>query len=168
MPLTPDQEKIGKENFSNAINVTRRDFLAGLGAGAGGLGAAYFGYKELEGDPVKVGFIGTGDEGNILLTEHPSKYMDVVAVADLRPHNLERAFKGDPNEVRIGLRRKLGEEKAAKIKAFKNHKELLANAKDLGIEAVVIATPLNTMPRLLLRQWSRGCMCSPKSSWPAR
>jgi len=156
MPLTPDQEKIGKENFSNVVGVTRRDFLAGLGAGAGGLGAAYFGYKELEGDPVKVAFIGTGDEGNILLTEHPEKYMDVVAVADLRPHNLDRAFKGDPNDVRIGLHRKLGPEKAAKVKAFKNHKELLANAKDLGIEAVVIATPLNTHAPIAMEAMDLG------------
>lgn len=160
MPLTPDQEKIGKENFANVVGVSRRDFLAGVAAGGGGLGATYFGYKELTGDPVKVAFIGTGDEGNILLTEHPDKYMDVVAVADLRPHNLDRAFKGDANDVRIGLLRKLGAEKGGKVKAFKNHKELLANAKELGVEAVVIATPLNTHAPIAMECLEAG-PCAP-------
>jgi predicted dehydrogenase len=144
MALTPEQEQLGKENFSTAVGITRRDFLTGVAAAGGSMGAVYFGYKELEGDPVKVAFIGTGDEGNILLTQHPPKYMDVVAVADLRPSNLERAFNGDPNDDRIGLIRKLGVEKAGKVKRFTSHRELLDNAKDLGIEAVVIATPLSS------------------------
>ncbi|MBX3441543.1 MAG: Gfo/Idh/MocA family oxidoreductase [Planctomyces sp.] len=146
MPLTPEQEQVGKENFSTAVSITRRDFLVGAAAAGGSLGAFYFGYKELEGDPVKVAFIGTGDEGGILINEHPSRYFDVVAVADLRPSNLERAFTGDPNnpDVRAGLIRKLGVEKAGKVKRFGSHKELLDNAKELGVEAVIIATPLNT------------------------
>jgi hypothetical protein len=61
--LTPEQEKIGRENFSGAVSVTRRDFLAGVAAGGTGLGAMYFGYKELAGEPVRVGVIGTGRHG---------------------------------------------------------------------------------------------------------
>jgi predicted dehydrogenase len=146
MPLTPEQEKIGKENFATAVGLTRRDFLAGTAAGGASLGAAYFGYKELQGDPVRVGFIGTGDEGGILINEHPPKYMDIVAVADLRPSNRDRAFKGDPNnpDVRAGLIRKLGAEKAGQIQQFNSHKELLEKAQELKLEAVVIATPLNS------------------------
>ena len=68
--LTPEEKKIGKDNFDEAIGVTRRDFLQGvIGAGAvsgAGLGAMYFGYSKVA-DPVRVGVIGVGDEGNVLL-----------------------------------------------------------------------------------------------------
>lgn len=150
MVLTPEQEGIGKENFSNAVDglsagdLTRRDAMKAAAAGTLGVGAAYFGYKELESDRVRVAFIGTGDEGNILLNEHPDKYMEVVAIADLRPTNRERAFKGDGNDIRMGLIKKLGTEAAGKIERFSSHKELIENAKRLNIEAVVIATPLVT------------------------
>ncbi len=150
MVLTPEQQGIGKENFSNAVDgitsgdLTRRDMMKAAAAGTLGVGAAYFGYKELDSDRVRVAFIGTGDEGNILLAQHPEKYMEVVAVADLRPSNLERAFKGDGNDDRIGLIRKLGAEKAGKIERFSSHQEVIDNAKRLNIEAVVIATPLVT------------------------
>src|SRR5262245_54113870 len=125
MVLTPEQEKIGRENFSNAVEITRRDAIKAAAAGSLGLGAAYFGYKELTGEPVRVGFIGTGDEGGILINEHPPKYMDIVAISDLRPSNRERAFKGEGNENRMGLIKKLGADKASKIEVFNSHKELI-------------------------------------------
>ncbi|MGE0377813.1 MAG: Gfo/Idh/MocA family protein [Planctomycetaceae bacterium] len=146
MELTPEQQEIGKMNFSTAVSeavISRRELLKGAVAGSTGLGAAYFGYKELTGNPVRTAFIGTGDEGNILLNEHPDKYMDVVAVADLRPTNQKRAIHGDGNDVRMGLIRKIGPEKAGKVKVYGSHKELLAAKDELGLEAVVIAVPLN-------------------------
>lgn len=114
MNLTPEQQKIGKQSFSDAVGLTRRDLLKGVAAGATGLGAMYFGYSELQGAPVKVAFIGTGDEGNILLTQHPPGYMEVVAIADLRPSNRIRAMQGDDNDDRQGLIRKLGPAAASK------------------------------------------------------
>ena len=49
MNLSPEEKAVGKENFQNAIGVTRRDFLkTGIAAGAvsgAGLGAMYFGYE---------------------------------------------------------------------------------------------------------------------------
>ena len=59
MNLSEQQKAIGKENFSDAINVTRRDFLtgtlaAGLAGGAG-LGSIYFGYGKSVGNPLRVG-----------------------------------------------------------------------------------------------------------------
>lgn len=141
MQLTPEQQRIGKDNFHEAVSFTRRSFLAGaIAGGATGLGAAYFGYEQLQGNPVKVGFIGTGDEGSVLLTQHPPEYMDIVAVADLRDTNRVRALHGDGNDVRVGLIRKLGREKAMSIKLYPDHKELLKAHPE--IEAVVIAVPL--------------------------
>lgn len=156
MPLTPEQEKIGRDNFSGAVSVTRRGFLSGMTAGAAGIGATYFGYKELKGEPVRTAVIGTGDEGNILLTQHPPKYMDIVAIADLRPTNRERAFKGDGNEHRAGLVQKLGAERAAKIKVFNDHRELLKAKDELGLEAIVIATPLVSHAAIALEAFDAG------------
>jgi len=134
MKLTPDQEQLGKENFNESVAVTRRQFLKGAAAAVPTLGAAYFGYGAIQGSPLKVGFIGTGDEGSVLLTQHPPEYMDIVAIADLRAKNRDRALTGDGNEVRWGLIRKLGRDTALKIKRYADHKELLA--KHPEIEAV--------------------------------
>jgi hypothetical protein len=117
------------------------------------LGAFYFGYEKLHGTPLKVGFIGTGDEGSVLLTQHPPEYFDIVAIADLRPSNQKRAFVGDNNEHRVGLNKKLGHATASKIKVYDNHEQLLA---DPQIEAVVIATPLNTHSKIAIDAMKAG------------
>jgi predicted dehydrogenase len=143
MQLTAEQEQIGKENFSRVVGHTRRDFLKSVAVGGTGLGAAYFGYEAIKGDPVRVGFIGTGDEGNILITQHPPKYMDIVAIADLRPTNRKRAMHGDGNEHRVGLINKLGDAKALAVEQFADHRQLLEAKDRLNLEAVVIAVPLN-------------------------
>ncbi|MCH7988162.1 MAG: Gfo/Idh/MocA family oxidoreductase [Planctomycetes bacterium] len=140
MHLTPEQKQIGQSNFNGAVSFSRRSFLKGAVTAGAGLGAAYFGYEKLKGDPVRVGFIGTGDEGSILITQHPPAYMDIVAIADIRPTNRKRAFYGDNNEHRVGLIKKLGAQRAKKIKQYKDHRELL---KDPDIEAVVISVPLS-------------------------
>lgn len=140
MQLTPEQQQLGKENFHEAVAFTRRNFLVGAAAAVPTLGAAYFGYSKLQGDPVKVGFIGSGDEGSVLLTQHPPAYMNIVAVADLRAKNRVRALNGDGNDIRIGLIRKLGHKTAMGIKLYRDHKELLEAHPE--IEAVVIAVPL--------------------------
>ncbi|MEZ6064546.1 MAG: Gfo/Idh/MocA family oxidoreductase [Planctomycetaceae bacterium] len=123
---------------------------------ATGLGAAYFGYSQLEGSPVKTAFIGTGDEGNILLTQHPPAYMEIVAIADLRPSNLKRGIQGDGNEHRMGLAEKLGVEKAGKVAQYADHRALLADKDKLGIEAVVIAVPLNQHAPIALECMEAG------------
>ncbi len=151
--LAPEQKQIGKDNFNEVTGINRRSFIQGIAAGATGLGAAYFGYDKLKGEPIRVGWIGCGDEGSVLLTQHPPAYMDIVAVSDLRPSNLERAFIGDGNEHRVGLFQKLGPAKCKKIKKYKNHKELLA---DPDIEAVVIAVPLNQHAALTIEALKAG------------
>ena len=60
-----------------------------------GLGPLYFGYGDSVSEPVRVGVIGTGDEGSVLLGAINPKYIAVKAIADIRPYNVWRAFNGD-------------------------------------------------------------------------
>lgn len=155
MQLTPEQRAIGKENFHNAIGITRREFLgkslaAGVVSGAG-LGGFYYGYDKIK-EPVRVAVIGTGDEGNVLIGAHTPEYVDIVAIADIRPYNVWRAFNGDwssPNAraARPGLNKKIGADAAKKIKVY-GEKEgsytgLFADKEKLGLEGVIIALPLH-------------------------
>src|SRR5687767_12760037 len=99
MNLTPEEKAVGRDNYYEAVGVNRRDFLQKVVAGsfvAGGatLGAMYFGYDKV-GDPVRVGVIGTGDEGNVLIGNVNPDYLQVVAISDIRPSSIHRAFHGD-------------------------------------------------------------------------
>ena len=156
MLVTPEQEQIGRDNFNEAVGFTRRDFIKTAGATGGGLGALYFGYEKLKGKRVRTAFIGTGDEGNVLITEHPEDYMEIVAIADLRPANQERTFKGSHPVARIGLNAKLGENVAKNIQVFNDHEELIAKKDELGLEAVVIAVPLNQHAPIALKCMEAG------------
>ncbi len=153
MNLSEPQKTIGKENFTDVVNITRRDFLtgtlaAGIATGAG-LGSIYFGYGKSVGDPLRVGVLGTGDEGSVLLGAHNPDYLNVVAIADIRPYNVFRAFHGDVSSpaaytARPGLMSKYkwtSEDEARKqVKVYGAYEELLA---DDDIEAIIIALPLH-------------------------
>ena len=152
MNLSEQQKQIGKENFSDAVSITRRDFLAGVTAGVAagaGLGSLYFGYGKSVGDPLRVGVICTGDEGCVLIGALNPSYLSVVAVADIRPYNRFRAFHGDASspsaaQARPGLMAKYGwkTEDAARqqVKVYEAYEDLLA---DGTVEAVIIALPLH-------------------------
>lgn len=157
MNLSPEEKALGRENYErslaalDAMGLTRRDFLkAGALAVAvptAGMGAFYFGYSKIN-DPVRVGVIGTGDEGSVLISNINPDYIKVEAICDIRPYNQHRAFHGDQSSpgafaARQGLMKKYGwtsEDEAKKhVKVYTDYKELL---KDPSIEAVIIATPL--------------------------
>ncbi|MEX2561048.1 MAG: Gfo/Idh/MocA family oxidoreductase, partial [Pirellulales bacterium] len=153
MHLTAEQKAVGKANFHAAIGdeLTRREFLqgsiaAGVVSGAG-LGSFYFGYGKLEGDPVRIGLIGSGDEGGVLIGAHTPEYVEIVAVADIRPYNIHRTFHGDVGALgpRPGLMAKRGwssEDEARKhVKVYDQDYHDLIN--DPAVEAVVIALPLH-------------------------
>jgi len=179
MNLNPEERAIGKANFQGAITsdvgdkdlpwhgaITRREFLerSALAAAASGvgLGAFYFGYQKLSGDPVRVGVIGTGDEGGVLIGAHTPEYLNVVAIADIRPYNVHRAFHGDQSSeaiyaIRTGLMKKYGwktEDQAREhVKVYNDYQDLL---KDNDIEAVIIALPLFLHDKVAIEAMEHG------------
>ncbi len=167
LDLNPEQKAAGKANFEQATadlaragkmdtmvsgsadptKPDRRDVLkAGLAAGAvvPVSAAVYFGYSSWKGNKaVRTALIGTGDEGGVLVGDHNPEFNEIVAVCDIRPTNLKRIFDGDTGP-RKGLNKVYGESTAKKIRQFDSVDALLAEKSKLGLEAVVIATPLNT------------------------
>ncbi|MEM1303977.1 MAG: Gfo/Idh/MocA family oxidoreductase, partial [Planctomycetota bacterium] len=152
MNLTDEQRQIGKDNMNRVVGTTRRDFLkdalgASLATGSG-LGAAYYQYDTKLGDPLRIGIIGTGDEGNVLIGALNPDFIEVKAIADPRPYSQHRAFYGDwysarGKEARPGLCKVYGykdREAAEKdIAVYSDYKKLLERD---DIEGVIIALPL--------------------------
>jgi predicted dehydrogenase len=172
LDLTPEQKVTGKSNFEQATgdlaragrmqtmvaggapdpkNPDRRDFLkVGLAAGAvvPVSAAVYFGYQSWKGNKaVRTALIGCGDEGGVLVGDHNPEFNEIVAVCDIRPTNMDRIFtaRGEsPTSPRKGLNKIYGEATAKKIAKYETLDSLLTDKSKLGLEAVVIATPLNT------------------------
>jgi predicted dehydrogenase len=157
MFLTPEDRSVGKENFCAAVGskLIRRDLLkkaikTDVKSG-GGLGPLYFHYDASISEPVRVGVIGTGDEGSVLLGAINPKYITVKAIADVRPYNVWRAFNGDYygdlHQVRPGLMSVYGWKSHAEakknVKVYGPFQDLIAHAKEDGLEAVIIALPLH-------------------------
>ncbi len=155
-PLSPEDRTTGRNNFDEAVGFTRREFMQGIvAAGAvsgGGLGAMYFGYEKVK-NPVRIGIIGTGDEGNVLIGGCTPDYVQVVAIADIRPYSIYRAFHGDwssPTSIanRPGLIKQYkyaSEEEARKnVKVYDaSNGGIEALLDDDSIEGVIIALPLH-------------------------
>lgn len=159
MNLSPEEKEIGKQNFLEAAGATRRDFLKGTVAATATagvtLGAAYYNYGSVGKDRLRVGIIGTGDEGGVLIGGINPDYIDVKAVADIRPYSIHRAFHGDNYsdgtiKARPGLMRVYGwktEDEARKhVKVYEHpdggYQQMLDD-EELDIEAVIIALPLH-------------------------
>jgi predicted dehydrogenase len=167
--LSAEERLVGQNNFYEAVGFTRREFMQGVvGAGAvsgGGLGAMYFGYQKVA-DPVRIGVIGTGDEGNILIGGCSPDYVQVVAIADIRPLNIHRAFHGDCSSPTVSVLRpglikqyKYSSEAEAKknIKVYDStNGGIEALLDDDSIEAVIIALPLHLHAPIAVQAMMRG------------
>src|SRR5262245_10677448 len=170
--LTPEQRQVGKQNFQEATGTTRREFLTTIGivggtAAAVGLGAKYFKYGPKLDDRLRVGIIGTGDEGNVLIGALNPDYIDVVAIADIRPYSVHRAFHGDwyspsAHVARPGLLSVYGDREGWKnetdarkhVKVYTgDYNELL---DDANVEAVIIAVPLHMHHPVAINAMRKG------------
>ncbi|MFP6669602.1 MAG: Gfo/Idh/MocA family oxidoreductase [Pirellulales bacterium] len=168
MKITPEEREVGIENFFAAAGYkeTRAGVLRdtrekGL-ATKKGLGSQYFKYGEVE-RPVRIGVIGTGDEGGVLIGALNPKYVQVVAIADIRPFNIYRAFHGDKStastrRVRPGLMNIFGwpDEAAARknVEVYtQGYDELL---DDENVEAVIVALPLHLHAEASVKAMRKG------------
>ena len=163
--MQPEPTDLGQQE--NKSGFTRRDLLRG-GVAAGvvggvGLGALYFGYGSSVRNPVRVGVIGTGDEGGVLIGAINPDYVQVAAIADIRPYNIYRAFHGDASSTsalaaRPGLIDKYGfsDEAAARraIKVYDDRYEDLLD--DPEIEGVIIALPLHLHAAASIKAMRKG------------
>jgi len=169
MNLSPDDRAVGKENFQAIVG---NDLLRGarlretadeMLASGQGLGARYFGYGNEVTTPVRIGIIGTGDEGGVLIGALNPRFVQVVAIADIRPFNIYRAFHGDKSspdvwKVRPGLMKKYGwaDEATARnqVKVFAGKYEDLLD--DPSIEGVIIALPLHLHAEASIKAMRKG------------
>jgi predicted dehydrogenase len=167
--MSQNKDAAAKSNDTGADSgFSRRDFLRGSVAAAGvvggaGLGAAYFGYSGGVRDPVRVGVIGTGDEGGVLMGAINPDYVQVVAIADIRPYNIHRAFHGDESSAsamknRPGLISKYGyadETEARKhIDIYNDRYEELLD--DKNVEGVIVALPLHLHAEASVKAMRKG------------
>ena len=118
MNLTPEQMASGRRNFLKTI--------AGVPAVAA-LGAAAMVKGPVKGGRVRVGFIGVGGQGRALLSRVDHDYVDVKAMADIRPDSLAAAD---------AVLQKAGQPAAKHYVEFKD----MLQHEDL--EAIITAPPL--------------------------
>ncbi len=185
LDLSGEEKAVGQDNFDRtaeglklADNPSRRDFMRSVLLTTGGIvplsAAVYFGYRSeaVEGKPVKAALIGTGDEGGVLMGEHNPRFLEIVAVADIRPSNQERIFTGDlekdgtpkKSSPRKGLNFHYGRNAKQTIKVYDDYKEVL---KRSDVEAVVIALPLHLHAPVAIECMKAGkhVLCEKLMAW---
>ena len=118
MNLTPDQMAAGRRNFLRTI--------AGVPAVAA-LGAAAMVKGPVKGGRLRVGFIGVGGQGRALLSRVDPNYVEVKAMADIRPDSLAAAD---------AVLQKAGQPPATH---YVEYKDMLQHE---DVEAIITAPPL--------------------------
>ncbi|MPY86866.1 MAG: hypothetical protein GEU99_02995 [Luteitalea sp.] len=118
MHLTPEQQAVGRRNFLKAIAGVPA--LAGLGTAAALKGPVH-------GGPVRLGVIGVGGEGRVLLGQTDPAFGDVRALCDINPRQLAAA-----DEVLVKTDR-------PRARHYAEWRDMLEQE---DLEAVVIAAPL--------------------------
>ena len=140
----------------SACDCSRRTFLKGsvlaVAVPSVAVTGFYAGHRLTSGNPVRVGVVGTGDQGQVLMSAINPKYIEVKSIADIRPYNIHRAFHGDHSspgalKARQGLLSVYGwdtiQQARKYIKIYDDYRELIKNAKRDGIEAIIIGLPLH-------------------------
>ena len=124
--------------------ITRRDFLKNAGiAGTGVLLAStpwvsvFSETKHTANEKVKIGIIGPGSRGQLLMTYlNNNKKAEIAAICDIYQPSIDAALKIAP-----------------KAKVYRDYRKLL---EDKEIDGVIIATPLNSHCEITLAAYDAG------------
>jgi predicted dehydrogenase len=143
--LTPEQQTVGRRNFLKAVAGVPA--LAGLGVAAATRGP-------VRGGPVRLGFIGVGGEGRVLLAQVDPAYGNVEALCDINPVQLAKADD---------ILAKTGRPKAV------HYADWRAMLEREDIEGVIIAVPLwaHADVTVACLEAGRHVLCEKMMAWDA-
>jgi predicted dehydrogenase len=130
MLLNEQLRNLGKDNFRDALQLSRRELLPAL-VTAPSVAAFYWGYTSLKGSPVRTALIGAGGQGRSHIDSINPEYIKLVAFSDIRPSMQRKA--------RIALETKYGSA-AREIELEEDYHRLFQRD---DIEMVIIALPLH-------------------------
>lgn len=143
MILNEQQRQTGKDNFFDALKLTRRELLPAL-VTLPSATAFYWGYDRLHGSPVRAALIGAGGQGRSHIDSLNAEYLNLVAFSEIRPSQQKKA--------RIQLDAKYG--------AGARHIELVDDYHRLldrdDIELVIIALPLHLHAAVAIEAMEKG------------
>jgi predicted dehydrogenase len=143
MILNEQQRQTGKDNFLDALKLTRRQFMPALVA-LPSAAAFYWGYESLNGSPVRAALIGAGGQGRSHIDSINPQYLKLVAFSDIRPSQQKKA--------RIQLDAKYGSD-ARHIELVEDYHRLLDRD---DIELVIIALPLHLHAAVAIEAMEKG------------
>jgi predicted dehydrogenase len=129
MSLTPEERELGRRNFLKALAGTPALLALGTAAAIKG---------PVRGGPVRLGFLGLGGQGRVLLDQTDPAFGEVVALCDINPAHLARADE---------ILAKAGKPKA---RHYEDWRQMLQKE---DLEAVVMAPPLS-----LHAEMAAGCL----------
>ena len=130
MILNEKERQTGRDNFRDALRLTRREMLAGA-AVLPGITGLYWGYSKMSGSPVRTAILGTGGQGRSLISSINPDYVRIVAFSEIRPSNQRKGWET--------LQMKYGSA-ARDIELIEDYHRLLDRD---DIEMVMIALPLH-------------------------
>ena len=99
MILNEQQRQTGKDNFSDALKLTRRELIPAL-VTLPSVTAFYWGYERMKSGPVRAALIGAGGQGRSHIDSINPESIQLVAFSDIRPSQQKKA--------RISLESKYG------------------------------------------------------------
>jgi len=143
MILNEQQRQAAKDNFMDALRMTRRDLLPGL-ITLPSVTAFYWGYERFKGNPVRAALIGAGGQGRSHIDSVNPEFIRLVAFSDIRPSQQRKAF--------VSLQAKYGTA-AREIELVEDYHKLLDRD---DIEMVIIALPLHLHAPAAIEAMEKG------------
>ena len=143
MYLTPEQHELGRRTFLKALAGTPALGLLGGTAAMKG---------PVRGGPVRIGFIGVGAQGRVLLSSVDPAFGDVRALCDINPGAITKADE-------IVQRRKLP--------TPKHYVEWADMIQKEDVEAVIVAVPLWAHADIVVQCLNAGkhVLCEKMMAW---